>query len=186
MISFTKKIASVLLLASLSASVLAAESNTKALLYISPNDYNYSVHLLAPYYEYWFEQGPLVEPIALKALQEKHGEMALAYCLDYIERHKHSHLTNYAEFTAKFPATYEAQIHESSSWSCVHGVERWCNDCGCNSGGNPTWNQKWRKPLREALDWLRDELIIIYDREASNQYWRNLFYIRQCISQRFL
>ncbi|MDI1309938.1 MAG: hypothetical protein PSV17_10985 [Methylotenera sp.] len=77
MLSFTKKLVSALLLAHLSTSVFAAESNTKTLLYISPNDYNYSVHLLAPYYEYWFEQGPLVEPIALKALQEKYGEMAL-------------------------------------------------------------------------------------------------------------
>ncbi|MDI1361176.1 hypothetical protein [Methylotenera sp.] len=77
MISFTKKLASALLLASLSASVYAAESNTKTLLYISPNDYNYSVHLLAPYYDYWFAQGPLVEPIALKSLQEKRVEMAL-------------------------------------------------------------------------------------------------------------
>ncbi len=95
----------------------------------------------------------------------KHGEMALAYCLDYIERHKHSNLTNYAEFTAKFPAKYEAQIHESSSWSCVHGVERWRSNCGCNSGGNP-WHQRWRAPLRETLDWLRDELITIFEKQA--------------------
>jgi hypothetical protein len=78
MISFTKKIVGMLLLASLSASVCAAESNTKTLLYISPNDYNYSVHLLAPYYhDYWFSQGPLVEPIALQALQEKYSDMTL-------------------------------------------------------------------------------------------------------------
>jgi len=74
--SFTKKIVSIILFASLSASVCAAETDTKALLYISPNDYNYSVHLLAPYYDYWFTQGPLVEAIALKALQEKYGEIA--------------------------------------------------------------------------------------------------------------
>lgn len=97
----------------------------------------------------------------------KHGEMALAYCLDYIERHKHSNLTNYAEYISKFNSVYEVQIFENSSWSCVHGVERWRNDCGCNSGGKLTWNQKWRKPLREALDWLRDELTKIYEREAA-------------------
>jgi alpha-amylase/alpha-mannosidase (GH57 family) len=97
----------------------------------------------------------------------KHGEMALAYCLDYIERHKHSNLTNYAEYISKFNSVYEVQIHENSSWSCVHGVERWRNDCGCNSGGKPTWNQSWRKPLRETLDWLRDELSKIFEREAS-------------------
>jgi alpha-amylase/alpha-mannosidase (GH57 family) len=97
----------------------------------------------------------------------KHGEMALAYCLNYIERHKEYELTNYAELLAKHPPQYEAQVHENSSWSCVHGVERWRNDCGCNSGGNAGWNQQWRKPLRQALDWLRDELIKIYETEAS-------------------
>ncbi|MEP6734698.1 MAG: DUF3536 domain-containing protein [Chryseolinea sp.] len=96
----------------------------------------------------------------------KHGDMALAYCLDYIERQKNSIITNYAEFLAKFPPTYEALIHENSSWSCVHGVERWRNNCGCNSG-KPDWHQLWRKPLRDALDWLRDELAILYEREAS-------------------
>ncbi|MBX2969235.1 MAG: DUF3536 domain-containing protein [Cyclobacteriaceae bacterium] len=97
----------------------------------------------------------------------KHGDMALAFCLDHIHRLKHNHLMNYAQFLKKFPLLYEAQIHENSSWSCVHGVERWRSDCGCNTGGNPYWNQKWRKPLRDALDWLRDELITIYEREAS-------------------
>jgi len=96
----------------------------------------------------------------------KHGEMALAYCVDYIEKHKDANLTNYGEFLAKFPPEYETQIFENSSWSCVHGVERWRNDCGCNSGGNPTWNQQWRKPLRDALDWLRDESAQLFDREG--------------------
>jgi hypothetical protein len=93
--------------------------------------------------------------------------MALAFCLDYIERNTESCLTNYAEFLAKFPPTYEAMVHENSSWSCVHGVERWRDDCGCNSGGKPNWNQRWRKPLRESLDWLRDELGVIFEREAA-------------------
>ena len=96
----------------------------------------------------------------------RHGEMALAYCLDYIGRHEDARLTNYAEFLSKFPPTYEVQIHESSSWSCVHGVERWKNNCGCNSG-KPGYHQLWRKPLRESLDWLRDHLSDIYELEAS-------------------
>jgi hypothetical protein len=62
---------------------------------------------------------------------------------------------------------YEVQIHENSSWSCVHGVERWRNDCGCNTGGKAEWHQRWRKPLRESLDWLRDRLNEVYEREAS-------------------
>lgn len=97
----------------------------------------------------------------------KHGDMALAFCLDHIERQKRSRLTNYGEFLSKFPPKEEAMIHENSSWSCVHGVERWRADCGCNSGGTPGWHQQWRKPLREALDWLRDELVIVYEIEGS-------------------
>lgn len=59
----------------LSANVQAAESKFKTLLYISPDDYRYSVHLLHPYYDYWFEQGPLVEPVALEALKAQLGDV---------------------------------------------------------------------------------------------------------------
>lgn len=97
----------------------------------------------------------------------KHGDMALAFCLDYMERHKDVQITNYAQFASMFSPEYEIQIHENSSWSCVHGVERWRNDCGCNSGGQPQWNQRWRKPLREALNWLRDEAYQLYIKEAG-------------------
>lgn len=97
----------------------------------------------------------------------KHGEMALAACLDHLEQHHHVTITNYSEYLSKFPPTYEVQIHENSSWSCVHGIERWRSNCGCNSGGKPGWHQLWRQPLRETLDWLRDKLIPLYEREAS-------------------
>jgi alpha-amylase/alpha-mannosidase (GH57 family) len=97
----------------------------------------------------------------------KHGDMALAFCLDYIERNSKAKLTNYAQFLELSPPTHEIQVHENSSWSCVHGVERWRNDCGCNSGGKPSWNQRWRKPLRESLDWLRDELSVLFEREGG-------------------
>jgi alpha-amylase/alpha-mannosidase (GH57 family) len=86
----------------------------------------------------------------------RHGEMALAYALQLIEEGDVK-LTNYGQFLSKFPPTQEAEIVENSSWSCFHGVERWRSDCGCN-GGKAGWNQKWRAPLREALDWLRDTL----------------------------
>ncbi|MDB6124667.1 MAG: glycoside hydrolase family protein [Pedosphaera sp.] len=86
------------------------------------------------------------------------GEMALAYALQYIENNKLARLTNYGEYLETHPPTYEVQIHEKSAWSCSHGVSRWASNCGCNSGGRPGWNQNWRAPLREALDWLRDQL----------------------------
>ncbi|HEY3989397.1 MAG TPA: DUF3536 domain-containing protein [Acidobacteriaceae bacterium] len=95
----------------------------------------------------------------------RHGEMALAYALQLIEEGD-AKLTNYGQFLAKFPPTREAEIVENSSWSCFHGVERWRSDCGCN-GGKAGWNQKWRAPLREALDWLRDYLTPLV-RDASS------------------
>ena len=85
----------------------------------------------------------------------KHGEMALSYALHYIEENNLATLTNYAEFLEKFPPTWEAEVVENSSWSCEHGVERWRSNCGCN-GGKAGWNQRWRGPLRDALDLLRD------------------------------
>jgi alpha-amylase/alpha-mannosidase (GH57 family) len=95
------------------------------------------------------------------------GDMALAYCLNSIDKDELADLTVYGEFLKKYPPQYEAQIFENSSWSCVHGVERWRADCGCHIGGSEGWTQQWRKPLRETLDWLRDRLSEIYEKEAA-------------------
>lgn len=96
----------------------------------------------------------------------KHGDMALAYCLDYIEQKPDVRLSNYGQFLELFPPQYEVQITENTSWSCIHGIERWRDNCGCNSG-KPDFNQLWRKPLREALDWLRNTLSELYENHAS-------------------
>lgn len=95
------------------------------------------------------------------------GDQALGYTLGLIEGHGLARLTNYGEYLALHPPTHEVQIVEQSSWSCVHGVERWRSDCGCNSGGNPGWNQTWRQPLRKALDWLGEQLAAEYQRVAA-------------------
>src|SRR5215469_13124017 len=99
-----------------------------------------------------------------------HGDMALAYALEYIEQHKLARLTNYGEYFALHPPTQEVQIHERSSWSCAHGVARWGSNCGCNSGNHAHGSQEWRRPLREALDWLRDDLTQTYEREAKKLF----------------
>jgi alpha-amylase/alpha-mannosidase (GH57 family) len=85
-----------------------------------------------------------------------HGDMALAFALHAIERHSGSKLTNYGEFLERFPPQHEVGILENTSWSCAHGIERWRSDCGCRTGGQGGWTQAWRRPLRDALDWLRD------------------------------
>jgi alpha-amylase/alpha-mannosidase (GH57 family) len=103
-----------------------------------------------------------------------YGEMALAWLLHWAQEQKRAGAngippTNYGEFLEQNPPRYEAQIVENTSWSCVHGVERWRSDCGCN-GGKPGWNQKWRTPLRETLDWLRDTLAPLAEEEAKRYF----------------
>jgi alpha-amylase/alpha-mannosidase (GH57 family) len=96
----------------------------------------------------------------------KHGEMALAYALDYIETKKSYKITNYGEFLHNHPPAHEVQVFESTAWSCSHGVGRWRTNCGCNTG-RPNWNQEWREPLRSALDWLRDAVAEPFEQLGS-------------------
>jgi alpha-amylase/alpha-mannosidase (GH57 family) len=99
----------------------------------------------------------------------KYGDMALAYALRLLEQDKAVKLTNYASFLEQFPPEFECEIVDNTSWSCAHGVERWRSDCGCN-GGRAGWNQKWRTPLRKALDELRDALIPLTEQESGSLF----------------
>ena len=99
----------------------------------------------------------------------KHGEMALAYALRLLEEDKSVKLTNYASYLAQFPPEYECEIVDNTSWSCVHGVERWRSNCGCN-GGKPGCNQAWRGPLRQALDELRDAVAPLTHEEGGKLF----------------
>ena len=97
----------------------------------------------------------------------RNGDMALAYAIDYINEQKLSHNTNYGQFLAEVPPTHEVEIVERTAWSCDHRLGRWERDCGCSTGGEDGWNQQWRTPLRDALDWLRDECIVIFEARAA-------------------
>lgn len=96
-----------------------------------------------------------------------YGDMALSYAIRHIMDGHEARLTNYGQYLEMHPPQWEVEVIDNSSWSCVHGIERWRADCGCHSGGHPGWNQQWRKPLREALDWLRDEMALRFEREAG-------------------
>ena len=103
----------------------------------------------------------------------KYGEMALAYALRLLEKDKTVKLTNYGSFLEQFPPECECEIVNNTSWSCMHGIERWRSNCGCN-GGKPGWNQAWRAPLRQALDELRDALVPLTEQETGklfNDVW---------------
>ncbi len=99
----------------------------------------------------------------------KYGEMALAYATRLIEQDANVEAANYASFLAQFPPQFECQIVEDTSWSCAHGVERWRSNCGCN-GGKPGWNQKWRAPLRQGLDGLRDALVPLTEKAGATLF----------------
>ncbi len=97
----------------------------------------------------------------------RHGDMALAYCLYHIRTNGSAEVTIYAEYLDKYPPTHEVQIHENSSWSCVHGVERWRSNCGCCANQSLSGKQQWREPLRKALDWLRDKISETFEQNLS-------------------
>ncbi|HXI23014.1 MAG TPA: DUF3536 domain-containing protein, partial [Pyrinomonadaceae bacterium] len=91
----------------------------------------------------------------------KFGDLCLAHALIEEAPARGFTITNFGKFLEQHPPESEIEINngpngEGTSWSCAHGVGRWIRDCGCYTGGEPAWNQKWRKPLRDALDYLRD------------------------------
>lgn len=97
------------------------------------------------------------------------GDMALAYALKQIHKDPCVEMINYARFLEQYPPQWEVKIHENSSWSCNHGVERWRADCGCNTG-HPRWHQKWRAPLRQALDNLKEKLDRLFESRSAEYF----------------
>ncbi len=96
------------------------------------------------------------------------GEMALSYCLEHIDQKEEADITVYGEYLEKFPPRYEVQILENTAWSSTPNLERWAEDGGGNTGGNPEWHQRWRKPLRAAFDWLREEMVTLFTQEMKD------------------
>jgi alpha-amylase/alpha-mannosidase (GH57 family) len=116
------------------------------------------------------------------------GDMALAYALHHLESKNIARITIYGEYLSIYPPTHQVEIIENTSWSCPHGVERWRSDCGCCTKGSVIQmtpphplspspipdappndksceiisRQKWRAPLREAMDWLCQKLAVLY------------------------
>lgn len=93
------------------------------------------------------------------------AEKALAYALTDEFPARGWQVTSYAHYLSICEPTWEVQLKPVTAWSCSHGVERWKSDCGCGGGGG--WQQQWRAPLREALDWLRDRLASLYEKHGE-------------------
>ncbi|GAB4457809.1 MAG: DUF3536 domain-containing protein [Elainellaceae cyanobacterium] len=92
-------------------------------------------------------------------------EKALAYAFTHEFPQRGWLVTNYAHYLSLHPPDWEVELKPVTAWSCSHGVDRWQDDCGCGGGGE--WHLKWRRPLRDTLDWLRDQLVAIYDQHGS-------------------
>lgn len=135
---------------------------------------NFLGHIEETFKEHW--NGPQLVSVATDGESYGHhskfGEMALSWLFHHLEQTGQIKLTNYAFFLEQFPSENEVKLFENSSWSCPHGVERWRADCGCSVHQTPGWNQAWRTPLREGLDWLADELAAIFE-ERAGQFFKD-------------
>jgi alpha-amylase/alpha-mannosidase (GH57 family) len=94
------------------------------------------------------------------------GEMALAAVLRRLQREPTARVENFSSFLSRNPAHHEVTLVEPSSWSCSHGVERWRSDCGCKMDPAEDTQQKWRGVLREAINWLADQIHQVYETEG--------------------
>ncbi|MGC8494179.1 MAG: DUF3536 domain-containing protein [Syntrophobacteraceae bacterium] len=114
----------------------------------------------------WSQRDPTGEPWLVNVATDgetyghhfKFGDMALGAAFNELRRDPSAQIVNYGWFLEAFPVVAEVEIAERTAWSCAHGLGRWSADCGCHLGGEPGWSQKWRAPLRRALDSLRDVL----------------------------
>ncbi|MDW7761618.1 MAG: DUF3536 domain-containing protein [Acidobacteriota bacterium] len=97
----------------------------------------------------------------------KYGDMALAYCFHLLLTENIARPTVYGEFLELSPPRDEVEIAENTAWSCAHGIERWRSDCGCETGCDPRLHQRWRAPLREAVDMLAERLGPHFENAAS-------------------
>jgi len=103
---------------------------------------------------------------------KKFGEMCLAFFIGHLAPKAGFEVVNLARYLEMHPPEHEVLLaageeNEGTSWSCTHGVSRWVRDCGCATGGYPGWHQKWRTPLRDAFNFLRDEVQKILEQELS-------------------
>jgi alpha-amylase/alpha-mannosidase (GH57 family) len=99
---------------------------------------------------------------------KKGTEKTLAYAFTQEFPRRGWTVTNFAHYLSLNTPTWEVELKPVTAWSCAHGVDRWQDDCGC--GGAPGWHLKWRKPLRDSLNWLRDQLVEVYEEQGSKYF----------------
>jgi hypothetical protein len=106
---------------------------------------------------------------------KKFADLTLAYATHAAAARRGIEVTNLAAFLERHPPSWEIALvpgpnGEGTAWSCAHGLGRWQRDCGCNFGTGQGWNQKWRGPLRQALDLVRDAAASFYEDASAELF----------------
>lgn len=96
---------------------------------------------------------------------KKHGAAELARAIMLLNRRDDIVITNLAEYLSTHAPAGSFENVGPSSWSCAHGVERWHSNCGCRMDG--ATSQEWRRPLFDAMEFVKNHALAIYDRFAA-------------------
>jgi len=97
----------------------------------------------------------------------RYADLALGALLHHLAKRRGIRVGNYAAALAAAPSPGDLKLVEPTSWSCSHGVERWRSDCGCRMTHDGPSQQRWRAPLRAAIDWLVSEVHALADRDGA-------------------
>ncbi|HLF18000.1 MAG TPA: DUF3536 domain-containing protein [Candidatus Omnitrophota bacterium] len=93
----------------------------------------------------------------------KRGQLVLKKVFDHFDQSDEAQLINYGSFLERHPPTFEVEIIENTAWSCDSGLNRWSKDDRHSYDTHTRKVHKWRGTLRESLNWLRDQLIDVYE-----------------------
>src|SRR5256886_7257043 len=108
----------------------------------------------------------------------REGAVTLARVLDALRQRGDVRVDTFGAFLARHPPQEDVRLVAPSAWSCPHGVERWRSDCGCRVHGDRATHQRWRAPLRSALDWLAAELHRVFEREGGTIFGADPWTVR--------
>ncbi|MBS1517032.1 MAG: DUF3536 domain-containing protein [Bacteroidetes bacterium] len=110
-----------------------------------------------------------------------YAERSLSYLFSDLLPDSEFEITNFGKYLEDHDPEFEVKIKkgpegEGTSWSCIHGVGRWKENCGCGRTDEFP-SQEWRSVLRETLNWLRDELFDLYEK-AGGEFLKDIIQAR--------
>ncbi|HMS65884.1 MAG TPA: DUF3536 domain-containing protein, partial [Ignavibacteria bacterium] len=109
---------------------------------------------------------------------KRYTERTLSYLFSEILPSSDYENVNFGNYLSENEPLFEVKVKDGddgngTSWSCQHGVGRWKENCGCGRTDEYP-SQEWRKPLRESLNFLRDEHALLFE-SAGSQFLNNVW-----------